>query len=456
MELNLGAEAPAAGRPNLAILLARTGAVAPAPQPKPESNPMENTVVDNQPVNDAPSFDEISASIPQPAEAQEAAQPAPNAEPVVALTPQPKPASLPRGAGVVDYRSADMYPATTLSVDELQAAEDTAASGCSVVDVAVPYAATEPALDKDGQPKLDKDGNQKFKKATKVAKMNLILDPDSAEALTDNAAGVILNSLGHTVASQVAKQSIDLPSNGVVHTGWLLRHFNVSTFGELLTSVFMPWTTATSTGKTSVAVQNALLCNAPVDGTSPVTFVQTAIEHTTALFRTHTKNITGKDATATAVKQATAVLEQLAAHYKRFDASMEAYEDNLLAIETAEANGTEVPKAKRKPQWKLPALKSTLPAVKEMIQTLESAAGKIRSNIAAMRGGAIPKGKTEEWVGRYLEIMPPTVEALVYTSCILSATYDKMKADAERRANKSGDTAASDMAVDDDMLDFSM
>ena len=72
-----------------------------------------------------------------------------------------------------------------------------------------------------------------------------------------------------------------------------------------------------------------------------------------------------------------------------------------------------------------------------------------------MRGGAIPKGKTEEWVGRYLEIMPPTVEALVYTSCILSATYDKMKADAERRANKGGDTTP-DAVIDDDMLDFSM
>ena len=448
MELNLGAEAPAAGRPNLAILLARTGAVAPAPQPKPEETTM------NQPVNDAPSFDEISASLtPQP-EAQEAT-PAPAPEPAVALTLQPKPASLPRGAGVVDYSSADMYPATTLSVDELQAAEDAAASGSSVIDVAVPYASTEPALDKDGNIKLDKDGNQKSKKATKVAKMNLVLDQVAADALTDNAAGVILNSIGHTVASQVAKQSIELPSNGIVHTGWLLRHFNVSTFGELLTSVFMPWTTAASTGKTSVAVQNSLLCNAPVDGTSPISFIQTAIEHTTALFRTHTKSITGKDATATATKQAVAVLEQLASHYKRFDASLEAYEDNLLAIETAEANGTEVPKAKRKPQWKLPALKSTLPAVKEMIQTLESAAGKIRSNIAAMRGGAIPKGKTEEWVGRYLEIMPPTVEALVYTSCILSATYDKMKADAERRANKGGDTPTSDV-VDDDMLDFSM
>ena len=447
MELNLGAEAPAAGKPNLAAILAMKGAVAPTPQPKPEETTM------NQPVNDAPSFDEISASIPQP-EAEVATTAQATVEPVVAKA---KPASLPRGAGVVDYSDAAMmYPATTQTTDELQAAEDTAASGCSVVDVAVPYASTEPALDKDGQPKLDKDGQPKRKKITKVAKMNLILDPDSAEALTDNAAGVILNSLGHTVASQVAKQSIDLPSNGVVHTGWLLRHFNVSTFGELLTSVFMPWTTAASTGKTSVAVQNSLLCNAPVDGTSPVTFIQTAIEHTTALFRTHTKSITGKDASATAVKQATAVLEQLAAHYKRFDASMEAYEDNLLAIETAEANGTEMPKSKRKPQWKLPSLKSTLPAVKEMVQTLESAAGKIRSNIAAMRGGAIPKGKTEEWVARYLEIMPPTVEALVYTSCILSATYDKMKADAERRANKSGDTAASDMAVDDDMLDFSM
>ena len=143
MELNLGADAPAAGRPNLAILLARTGAVAPAPQSKPESNTMENTVVDNQPVNDAPSFDEISASIPQH-EAQEATT-IPQAEPVVALTPQPKPASLPRGAGVVDYRSADMYLSTTLSVDELQAAEDTAASCSSVIDVAVPYAATEAA-----------------------------------------------------------------------------------------------------------------------------------------------------------------------------------------------------------------------------------------------------------------------------------------------------------------------
>ena len=446
MELNLGAEAPAAGKPNLAAILAMKGAVAPTPQPKPEETTM------NQPVNDAPSFDEISASIPQP-EAEVATTTQATVEPVVAKA---KPANLPRGAGVVDYSSADMYPATTLSVDELQAAEDAAASGSSVIDVAVPYASTEPALDKDGNIKLDKGGNQKFKKATKVAKMNLILDQDAADALTDNAAGVILNSIGHTVASQVAKQSIDLPSNGVVHTGWLLRHFNVSTFGELLTSAFMPWTTATSTGKTSVAVQNSLLCNAPVDGTSPISFIQTAIDHTTALFRTHTKNITGKDATATATKQAVAVLEQLASHYKRFDASMEAYEDNLLAIETAEANGTEVPKAKRKPQWKLPALKSTLPAVKEMIQTLESAAGKIRSNIAAMRGGAVPKGKTEEWVARYMEIMPPTVESLVYTSCILSATYDKMKADAERRANKSGDTAASDVVVDDDMLDFSM
>ena len=441
MELNLGADAPAAGKPNLAAILAMKGAVAPTPQPKPEETTM------NQPVNDAPSFDEISASIPQP-EAEVA-----TVEPVVAKA---KPANLPRGAGVVDYSDAAMmYPATTQTTDELQAAEDTAASGCSVIDVAVPYASTEPALDKDGQPKLDKDGHPKRKKITKVAKMNLILDQDAADALTDSAAGVILNSISHTVASQVAKQSIELPSNGIVHTGWLMRHFNVATFGELLTSVFMPWTTAASTGKTSIAVQNSLLCNAPVDGTSPVTFIQTAIEHTTALFRTHTKNITGKDASATAVKQATVVLEQLAAHYKRFDASMEAYEDNLLAIEAAEANGTEVPKAKRKPQWKLPALKSTLPAVKEMVQTLESAAGKIRSNIAAMRGGAIPKGKTEEWVARYLEIMPPTVEALVYTSCILSATYDKMKADAERRANKGGDTT-SDVVVDDDMLDFSM
>ena len=450
MELNLGADAPAAGKPNLAAILAMKGVVAPTPQPKPEE-----TTTMNQPVNDAPSFDEISASIPQPeAEVATPAQ-APAQEPVVAKA---KPANLPRGAGVVDYSDAAMmYPATTQTTDELQAAEDTAASGCSVVDVAVPYASTEPALDKDGNPKLDKDGNPKIKKATKVAKMNLILDPESAEALTDNAAGVILNSLGHTVASQVAKQNIELPSNGIVHTGWMLRHFNVATFGELLTSVFMPWTTAASTGKTSVAVQNSLLCNAPVDGTSPASFINVAIEHTTALFRNHTKNITGKDATATAVKQAVAVLEQLASHYKRFDASLEAYEENLLAIEAAEANGTEAPKAKRKPVWKLPALKSTLPAVKEMIQTLESAAGKIRSNIAAMRGGEVPKGKTQEWVARYLEIMPPTVEALVYTSCILSATYDKMKSDAERRANKGGDAAAPDVVVvDDDMLDFSM
>ena len=452
MELNLGADAPAAGKPNLATLLAMKGGVTPTPQPKPEP---ETTTMENQPVNDAPSpsFDEISASIPQP-EAEVATTP-PASEPVVAKA---KPANLPRGAGVVDYSNAElMYPATNQTTDELQAAEDTAASGCSVIDVAVPYASTEPALDKDGNQKRDKDGKPKLKKVTKVAKMNLILDQESSKALIDNAAGVILNSLGHTAASQVAKQNIDLPSNGIVHTGWMLRHFNVSTFGELLTSVFMSWTTATSTGKTSVAVQNSLLCNAPVDGTSPVTFIHTAIEHTTALFRTHTKNITGKDASATAVKQAVAVLEQLASHYKRFDASMEAYEENLLAIEAAEANGTEMPKAKRKPVWKLPALKSTLPAVKEMIQTLESAAGKIRSNIAAMRGGAVPNGKTEEWVARYLEIMPPTVEALVYTSCILSATYDKMKSDAERRANKGGDTAAPDVVVvDDDMLVFSM
>lgn len=451
MELNLGAEAPAAGKPNLAAILAMKGVVAPTPQPKPETT-MEMEM-ENQPVNDAPSFDEISASIPQP-EAQEAT-PAPTAEPAVAKA---KPASLPRGAGIVDYSDTGMlYPVTDKTTDELQEIENTAASGCSVIDVAVPYASTEPALDKDGNPKLDKDGKPKLKKTTKVAKMNLVLDHDSAEALTDSAAGVILNALGHTVASQISKQFIDLPANGVVHTGWMLRHFNAGSFGELLTSVFMPWTTASSAGKASAAVQNSLLCNAPVDGTSPAAFIQTAIEHTTALFRTHTKNITGKDATATATKQAVAVLEQLAAHYKRFDASMEAYEENLLAIENAEANGTDAPKPKRKPQWKLPALKSTLPAVKEMMQTLESAAGKIRTNIAAMRGGAVPKGKTPEWVDRYLEIMPPTVEALVYTSCILAATYDKMKSDAERRANKSGDTApGAAVAVDDDMLDFSM
>lgn len=444
MELNLGAEAPAAGKPNLAAILAMKGAVAPTPQPKPVTE--ETMEMENQP---SPSFDEISASIPQP-EAEITA--APTTEPVVA---QAKPASLPRGAGVVDYSNPEMlYPPTTQTTDELQEIENTAASGCSVIDVAVPYASTEPALDKDGSPKLDKDGKPKLKKITKVAKMNLILDHKSVESLTDNAAGVLLNSLGHTVASQVSKQFIDLPANGVVHTGWLLRHFDVETFGELLTSVFMPWTTAAS-GKTSVAVQNSLLCNAPVDGTSPVMFIQTSIEHTVALFRTHTRAITGKEATATATKQAVAVLEQLASHYKRFDASLEAYEENVAAIENAEANGTEAPKPKRKPQWKLPALKSTLPAIKEMMVTIETAAGKIRSNIAAMRGGAIPKGKTAEWVERYLEIMPPTVEALVYTSCILSATYDKMKTDAERRANK--DTAASDaVVVDDDMLDFSM
>lgn len=445
MELNLGAEAPAAGKPNLAAILAMKGAVAPTPQPKPVTE--ETMEMENQP---SPSFDEISASIPQP-EAEITA--APKAEPVVAKA---KPASLPRGAGIVDYSNPEMlYPPTTQTTDELQEIENTAASGCSVIDVAVPYASTEPALDKDGSPKLDKDGKPKLKKITKVAKMNLILDHKSVESLTDNAAGVLLNSLGHTVASQVSKQFIDLPANGVVHTGWLLRHFDVETFGELLTSVFMPWTTAAS-GKTSVAVQNSLLCNAPVDGTSPVAFIQIAVDHTTALFRTHTKNITGKDATATATKQAVAVLEQLAAHYKRFDASLEAYEENLMAIESAEANGTEAPKAKRKPKWHLPALKSTLPAVKEMMQTLESAAGKIRTNIAAMRGGAVPKGKTPEWVDRYLEIMPPTVEALVYTGCMLEATYDKMKSDAERRANKSSDADTSDVLRGDDMLDFIM
>lgn len=450
MELNLGADAPAAGKPNLAAILAMKGNVAPQSIPQ-----TKETIMENQSNDVAPSFDEISASIPQ---AEPDATPAPAEAPAEApAVAKPKPASLPRGAGVVDYSDpALMYTPTTQTVEELQAAEDSAASGSSVIDVSVPYGSTEPAVDKDGSPKMDKDGKPKLKKVTKVAKMNLILDQDSAEALTDSAAGVILNALGHTVASQVSKQHIDLPANGVVHTPWLLRHFGVATFGELLTSVFMPWTTAGTTGKTSVAVQNALLCNAPVDGTSPVSFVQTAIEHTTALFRTHTKNITGKEATATAVKQAVAVLEQLAAHYKRFDAAMEAYEENLLAIEAAEANGTVAPKTKRKPQWKLPALKSTLPAVKEMIQTLESAAGKIRNNIAAMRGGAIPKGKTEEWVARYLEVMPPTVEALVYTSCILSATYDKMKLDAERRANKDGGTSDAVAAVDDDMLDFSM
>ena len=106
MELNLGAEAPAAGKPNLAAILAMKGAVAPTPPPKPEEITMEN-----QP----PSFDEISATIPQP-EAQEAIT-APTTEPVVA---QAKPASLPRGAGVVDYRlNAElMYPATTQTTDE--------------------------------------------------------------------------------------------------------------------------------------------------------------------------------------------------------------------------------------------------------------------------------------------------------------------------------------------------
>lgn len=447
MELNLGAEAPAAGKPTLAAILAMRGAIASAPQPKPKPE----ITMENQPVNDAPNFDEIAATIPQPE--AEVATPPPTTDPAVVKA---KPANLPRGAGVVDYSDAGlMYPATNQTTDELQASEDTAASGCSVIDITVPYASTEPALDKAGDPKLDKDGKPKLKKATKVAKMNLILDSDSAEALTDSAAGVILNSLCHTVASQISKQHVDLPQNGVVHTGWMLRHFNVTTFGELLTSVFMPWTTAATTGKTSVAVQNALLCNAPVDGTPPLTFIQTAIEHTTALFRAHTQSITGKKATATATRQAVIVLEQLASHYKRFDASLEAYEENLLAIEAAEANGTEAPKAKRKPQWKLPALKSTIPAVKEMVQTLESATGKIRSNISAMRGGAIPKGKTAEWVARYLEIMPPTVDALVYTSCILSATYDKMKFDADRRANKVDD-ATLDVTVDEDMASFDM
>ena len=408
--------------------------------------------------NEQPNFDDLNVthSNTQPTQNSPSVVNMTNEQPNFDDQVQRTFAPLPRGAGVVDYRTAMMYGATTYTADELQTVEDTAASGCQVVDVSVPYATSVPTLDDEGKPKLGKDGKAKFKKATLAANVVFVLDEDSTTELTDNAAGAVLSHITHTMVGQIAKQGIEIPTRGVVTTKWLFEHFQVSRMAELLESVFTPWTTAKTGGKVAVATQNALLCNASVDGTSPSAYISTALTHITRMFVSHQKSLTGKAPSATQIKQATAVLEQLKAAYVKHDKALEAYFENQAEIEAAEAAGTEPPKSKRKPTWKLPQLKSTIPAVDDMRQTLESSAKRIRTNITAMRNGAIPKKKDAEYVARYLESMPASVEALVYANCILSAISDKMKADAEKRAKLAGEDITDQFSIDDDLESLEM
>lgn len=429
MELNLGAEAPPAARPNLAMLLGRQPAapqpVAPqaAPQaaPQPSTTTEETTVSQTTTTTEAPSFDDLNqtTAAPETSETPETSE-APESKAALVAVPSDKP--LPRGAGVVDYREGlnDLPESSNASIDELQAAEDAASSGATIVGLTLPYSIAVPALDKDGNPKMKKDGKPSLKKVPQVLNATVNLSEADLGVLTDSSAIMVLSHIVKNAVDQMSAQGVEPPAGSKFSIDWLTRHFGQSSFYDVITSLMTPWTLTASTGKVASVVQNALMCNTSVDGTTPAEFVAQAITYMKQLFIKHTKNVTGKEPTATASSAAVVVLTQLESAYVRFDKSMAAYEESVEAYEAAEAAGDEMlPKIKRRPKWKLPELKATLPAIKEMIRSLESQITAIRGNIHGMRSGRIPQGKTPEWVAKYLEVMPAAVDALAYSKCIL-------------------------------------
>ena len=164
----------------------------------------------------------------------------------------------------------------------------------------------------------------------------------------------------------------------------------------------------------------------------------------------------GKDAPNTAVKQASDVTLKLLASYEKYDKALEAYREYEAEVQAAEEAGTELPKAKRKPSWKTPTLKVTLPAILDMQKRIEAATGVLRTRLAALRAGKMPKNRDKVWVDTYLSVMPGILSSLVYTKCILDGVYTVMKAAEDKRAEKELDdlskavqtTTASSMVAD--------
>ena len=174
------------------------------------------------------------------------------------------------------------------------------------------------------------------------------------------------------------------------------------------------------------------------------------------MFKTHYSQVYGKDAPNTAVKQASDVTLKLLASYEKYDKALEAYREYEAEVQAAEEAGTELPKAKRKPSWKTPTLKVTLPAILDMQKRIEAATGVLRTRLAALRAGKMPKNRDKVWVDTYLSVMPGILSSLVYTKCILDGVYTVMKAAEDKRAEKELDdlskavqtTSASSMVAD--------
>ena len=434
IELTLGAEAPPAQAPSaamLAILLAqRNGASAQPPKTTTPETPAEELKMENQ--QDALANELAAIDVPQAT----ADTTLPEEAGIVVEPERAKRPPMSRGSGDVDYReggSGVMYPEASPSDKEVMPDDE---EGTMVEAVVIPHVEVRPSLDSDGNQKVSKAGKPMTKKVSVDGTRYVKLSPTAVEQLTDDAASSVLHHILHTVDGHLAAQGVCLPAEGAVNDKWLASHFGVDSISEVIASLLTPWTLTGKGNKVSIAQKEALLCNIPVEGINPAQFITNAHNHLGDVFKTHYTQIYGKDAPATAVKQASDVTLKLLAAYEKHDKALAAYSEYEFEVQAAEEAGTELPKAKRKPRWKTPTLKVTLPAILDMQKRIEAATGVLRTRLAALRAGKMPKNRDQAWVDIYLSVMPGILSSLVYTKCILDGVYMTMKAAEDKRAEK--------------------
>lgn len=451
IELNLGAEAPPAAVPNaqlLALLTASRRAAAqpnaptvqpnaPTVQPltpQEQAAPAENPEMTTESATQTTSLEAALCGITVPMATQDA--PLPEETNIVAA-PEVEREPLPRGSGTVDYREGGdgvLYKAAT-DADKVCTDEETQV-GVQLATVTVPHVESHPNIGADGKQKVSKSGKLAFKKVTVDGTRYVKMDENAVESLTDEAATAVLCHIMHTADGHLASQGITMPAEAAVTSDWIVNHFGMKTLGEVVTSLLTPWVLPGRGGKVASIQREQLLCNLPVDGVNPAQFITNTHNHLNDVYVQQYHALYAKAPTATLTKQAGDVTLKLLAAYERYDKALEAYAEYEAAVEAAEVNGTEAPKAKRKPVWKTPQLKVTLPAILDMQKRIESACAVLRTRIAALRGGKMPKNRDQAWVDSYLSIMPGILSSLVYTKCILDGVYSTMKAAEEKRAAK--------------------
>lgn len=442
MELNLGADAPPAVKPNMAALMA---AMQRKPQQPQQPQQPEETKMTEE--NQMPTLGLDTIEVPAAAEDTALPEEAGIAaeQPTVAAVALPPLPPLPRGSGSVDYRNGGVYEAAVES--DCESSEEELLLGVSTIEVEVPHTESVPSLDADGNHKVSKAGKPMFKKVQFDGMRYVKLVTDDVDQLTDDSATAVLQHIIHTADSHLAAQGVPMPSKGKITGDWLKNHFGETSISAIIKQLLTPWVLPGTKGKVSQITSEALRCNLPVEGINPAEFIAKAHSHLSAVFTSQYKGIHGKDAPANAVKQAGDVLLKLLAAYERHDTAMEKYREYESELVAAEEAGTELPKAKRKPVWKTPSLKVTLPAILDMNRRIEAACQVLRARISALRAGQMPKNRDAEWVAAYLEKMPGVLSALVYTKCILDGVYESMKAAEEKRAAKDVDNAAKSVEV---------